>query len=90
MAYTSDATCPHGVTTGYICHICKVGDGPDIEEILSEVPEMIGGNNAPQTDDEIEEELVEKASRPSLATLFQLGKDKGLIKPTNSYGEHAP
>ena len=39
-------------------------------------------------DDELEA-LVEqdrKASAPSLATLFQRGKDSGLIKPGKEYG----
>lgn len=33
------------------------------------------------------EELVYAASIPNLATLFQRGKDAGLIKPSGEYGE---
>ncbi len=33
------------------------------------------------------DQLVEDASAPSLVTLFQRAKDKGLLKPVTSYGE---
>ena len=32
------------------------------------------------------DQLVQKASTPSLATLFQRGKDAGLLKPGKEYG----
>ena len=32
------------------------------------------------------DELVEAASVPNLADLFQKGKDAGLLKPTTGYG----
>lgn len=32
------------------------------------------------------DEMVRKASTPNLATLFQRGKQKGLIKPVKDYG----
>lgn len=31
--------------------------------------------------------MVQAASTPSLATLFQRGKDAGLLKPVTGYGE---
>lgn len=33
--------------------------------------------------------MVEAASVPNLAALFQRGKDAGLLKPTTGYGEMA-
>lgn len=40
------------------------------------------------TDDDLDA-LVSKASRPTLATLFQRGKDAGLIKPVAEYSAAA-
>lgn len=36
-----------------------------------------------------EDEMVERASVPNLASLFKAGKKKGLLKPTTVYGESA-
>lgn len=36
------------------------------------------------------DEMVTRASRPTLAQLFKLGKKRGLIKSTNSYGIPQP
>ena len=35
------------------------------------------------------DQLVERASVPNLASLFQAGKEAGLIKPVTAYGEGA-
>lgn len=35
------------------------------------------------------DDLVEKGSIPTLASLFQAGKDAGLIKPSVAYGDGA-
>jgi len=37
------------------------------------------------SEDELDH-LVQRASVPSLASLFKAGKEKGLIKPTTGYG----
>lgn len=46
-----------------------------------------GGNVSVETDSM--DTMIESASTPSLATLFQRGKDAGLLKPTTGYGENA-
>lgn len=40
-------------------------------------------------DDGSLDQLIEAASVPNLAALFQRGKDAGLLKPTTGYGEMA-
>ena len=40
-------------------------------------------------DEDTLDEMVRRASTPNLASLFQRGKDAGLIKPTSNYGETA-
>lgn len=35
------------------------------------------------------DQLVQAASVPNLASLFQRGKEAGLLKPTTGYGENA-
>jgi hypothetical protein len=40
-------------------------------------------------DDGSLDQMVEAASVPNLAALFQAGKKAGLLKPTTGYGENA-
>lgn len=47
-----------------------------------------GGEEVSVADGSLDQ-LVEAASVPNLATLFQRGKDAGLLKPTTGYGENA-
>lgn len=51
------------------------------DQKVSEVPASVNLNDEEQLD-----ELVRKASTPSLATLFQSAKDRGLLKPGKEYG----
>lgn len=39
--------------------------------------------------DDTMDQMIQRASVPNLATLFQRGKDAGLLKPTTNYGENA-
>lgn len=43
-----------------------------------------------KTEEEIEDEMIRRASVPSLGTLFDRGKKSGLIKPVNGYGGPPP
>jgi hypothetical protein len=46
--------------------------------------------DAPKMDNEDTlDQMVARASVPNLASLFQRGKEAGLIKPTTGYGEGA-
>lgn len=47
-----------------------------------------GGEKVSDPDARLDE-LVESASVPNLAALFQQGKKAGLLKPTTGYGENA-
>lgn len=40
--------------------------------------------------EEDEDEMIRRASVPSLGTLFDRGKKSGLIKPVNGYGGPPP
>ena len=41
------------------------------------------------TNMEVSDEMMERASVPNLASLFQRGKEAGLIKPGKEYGSSA-
>ncbi len=66
-----------------LAHDCPGSIGI-LDEVVSEVSASV------DHEDLVEVKLVEEASQPSLATLFQRAKNRGLIKPTNSYGVPAP
>lgn len=69
---------------GKECDNCGVSDptAPVIRETM-------GGNNPVLTEDELDD-MVAAASVPTLAQLFRQGKQKGLIKPTNTYAVPQP
>lgn len=53
-------------------------------EATSSTTSSKGGTVSEDTD--TMDSMVQAASVPSLATLFQRGKDAGLLKPTTGYG----
>ena len=50
---------------------------------------LICGRQRVSDPDATIDRMVERASRPSLATLFQRGKAAGLIQPATEYGHDA-
>lgn len=48
-------------------------------------PAKVSDPSGTLSDDDLDQ-MVERDSRPNLATLFQRGKDAGLIKPGKEYG----
>lgn len=84
--------CNLAFPVGTDCENCGKADVSS--NIVSDPAERIRGirdqqARQPMIEDELDE-MVAKASRPTLATLFKRGLDQGLIKPTNSYAVPQP
>jgi hypothetical protein len=60
------------------CNACK------IEAAVDRYDDERKGGTLSVADDTMDT-MVQRASAPSLATLFQRGKDAGLLKPTQGY-----
>lgn len=88
----------------WICPGCNIARplGSDCENCGKSDPtipvtsERIRGDHLRDQDlhDTIDEpmldEMIARASRPTLAQLFKMGKKRGLIKPTNTYAVPQP
>ena len=68
----------HGWNPVEDCHSCGTLDPSSLSVVESRV------STEPLTEDE-EDELVARASMPTLSSLFNKAKKRGLIRPTNSY-----
>lgn len=78
--------------------VCPTGEHVVFSECDCIEEDEILGDTEAETDTSVEDQgmivdpeevldaLVEKASKPTLAMLFQMGKDKGLIAPVAGYG----
>lgn len=88
----------------WICPGCNIARpaGADCETCGKSDPtipargEIIGGDHRrdqvmhEELDEQQLDEMISRASVPTLAQLFKQGKKKGLIKPTNSYAVPQP
>lgn len=57
---------------------------------MAEKPRVVSVPTDTMSEEAEEDELVRRASIPSLATLYDRGKKSGLIKPVNGYGGQPP
>lgn len=83
--------CEHGTDTRYhSCAYCKDDAAAELQADLEEAAEAERHYRADTANmsaqDATLDELVERASRPTLSSLYQRGKDAGLIKPAQDYG----
>lgn len=66
--------------------LCRHGWNPAAcDDCVEPVNSEANGEGMSVPDDTMDT-MIQRASVPNLATLFQRGKDAGLLKPTTGYG----